>query len=108
MVGPEDLPNAIALNSSQLQLGRLAGPALGGVSIALVGVSGCFFLNSASFVAVLVTLLLMKPARFFPARLLGRGRILGQLKDGLKYAISTPNMVFELIMMSCSAPSAST
>jgi len=57
MVGPEDLPNAIALNSGQMQVGRLCGPALGGITIALLGVAGCFFLNAFSFFAVLAALI---------------------------------------------------
>jgi MFS family permease len=100
MVGPEDLPNAIALNSGQLQVGRLCGPALGGVAIALIGVVGCFALNAVSFVAVLLALVLMNAAKFFPVRRSSRkGNVLGQVAEGLKYALKTPNIAFELIMM---------
>jgi len=59
MVGKEDLPNAIALNSSIFNGARVVGPAIAGFTILLVGEGGCFLLNGFSFVAVLVALLMM-------------------------------------------------
>ena len=59
MVGKPDLPNAIALNSTLFNATRVVGPALGGILIEWVGMANCFFLNSASFVAVLAALALM-------------------------------------------------
>src|SRR3954468_14284370 len=53
LVGVEDLPNAVALNSMVFNVARLLGPAFGGVTIALAGVAGCFFLNALSFVATI-------------------------------------------------------
>jgi MFS family permease len=63
MVGKEDLPNAIALNSSIFNAARVVGPAIAGFAIALVGEGWCFFLNGLSFVAVIVALLLMRIER---------------------------------------------
>ena len=60
MVGKEDLPNAIALNSSIFNGARAVGPAIAGFAIALVGAGWCFFLNGLSFVAVIVALLMMR------------------------------------------------
>jgi MFS family permease len=60
LVGKPDLPNAIALNSTLFNATRVAGPAVGGVVIAAVGMADCFFLNAVSFLAVLVALILMK------------------------------------------------
>jgi MFS family permease len=60
MVGREDLPNAIALNSSIFNGARVVGPAIAGFAIVLVGEGWCFFLNGLSFVAVLVALLMMR------------------------------------------------
>ena len=60
MVGKEDLPNAIALNSSIFNAARAMGPAIAGFAIALVGAGWCFFLNGLSFVAVIVALLIMR------------------------------------------------
>ncbi len=59
LVGKADLPNAIALNSTLFNATRVLGPAVGGELIAMVGMANCFFLNSASFLAVLLALLLM-------------------------------------------------
>src|SRR6185503_6677037 len=53
LVGPEDLPNAIAMNSTQFQLSRVVGPALAGFAFRFLGLSGCFFANAFSFVAVI-------------------------------------------------------
>lgn len=63
MVGKEDLPNAIALNSSIFNGARVVGPAIAGFAIAWVGEGWCFFLNGLSFVAVIVALLLMRIER---------------------------------------------
>src|SRR5882757_3272169 len=56
----EDLPNALALNSSMVNLSRLIGPAMAGLVIERFGEDVCFGLNALSFVAVIVSLLLMK------------------------------------------------
>lgn len=63
MVGKEDLPNAIALNSSIFNAARVVGPAIAGFAIALVGEGWCFFLNGLSFIAVIAALLMMRIAK---------------------------------------------
>lgn len=60
LVGKPDLPNAIALNSTLFNATRVAGPAVGGIIIAAVGMANCFYLNAVSFLAVLLALVLMK------------------------------------------------
>ena len=60
MVGKEDLPNAIALNSSIFNGARVVGPAIAGFAIAVIGEGWCFFLNGVSFLAVIVALLAMR------------------------------------------------
>jgi MFS family permease len=60
MVGKEDLPNAIALNSSIFNGARVVGPAIAGFAIAWIGAGWCFFLNGLSFFAVILALLAMK------------------------------------------------
>jgi len=60
MVGKEDLPNAIALNSSIFNGARVVGPAIAGFTIVLVGEGWCFFLNGISFIAVIIALLMMR------------------------------------------------
>lgn len=63
MVGQQDLPNAIALNSSIFNGARVVGPAIAGFTVLLVGEGWCFFLNGLSFVAVIVALLMMRIPR---------------------------------------------
>src|SRR5437899_2810606 len=59
MVGREDLPNAIALNSSLFNMARIIGPAIGGLIIATLGVAPLFLLNGMSFIAVLIGLVMI-------------------------------------------------
>ncbi len=60
MVGREDLPNAIALNSMVFNGARVVGPAVAGVLISVIGIAGCFFLNGLSYIAVIWCLLEME------------------------------------------------
>lgn len=60
LVSKEDLPNAIALNSIQFNLARVIGPMLGGLALTAYGASWCFGLNGLSFIAVVISLLLLK------------------------------------------------
>src|SRR5919202_974888 len=56
LVEREDLANAIALNSSQFQLARVIGPTLAGVTMQLLGLAGCFFVNGLSYAAIVAAL----------------------------------------------------
>lgn len=60
LVGMEDLSNAIALNSSIFNLGRVAGPAVAGLLIGLFGIAVCFYLNAISFIAVITNLYMIR------------------------------------------------
>ncbi len=66
LVDREHLPNAISLNSIQFNLARVIGPALGGTALATLGAAWCFGMNALSYVAVIFTLLIIRP-RFVPA-----------------------------------------
>jgi MFS family permease len=81
----EDLGNAIALNSSMVNLARLAGPSIAGIVIAAVGEGWCFLIDGVSYVAVIVALLRMRIAR--PALPVGpRPGPLQQFTEGFRYA----------------------
>lgn len=80
---PEDLPNAIALNSAMFNAARLVGPSIAGVLIGIVGEGPVFLINALSFTAVLVALATVRVPRQ-PAA--ARGSILGSLLDGWRYA----------------------
>jgi MFS family permease len=87
MVGPLELPNAISLNSGVFNGARIFGPALAGVLIAAAGAGVCFAVNAASYIAVLVGLLMMRPQEFHAVERRERSRTLyGGLKEGISYA----------------------
>ncbi|MES1207552.1 MAG: MFS transporter [Pseudomonadota bacterium] len=83
MVTREDLPNAIALNSSMVNAARMLGPAVAGVLVAAVGEGWCFILNGLSYVAVILALLRIQvPARVRAAP----PSMLGHLAGGFRFA----------------------
>lgn len=88
MVGREDLPNAIALNSSAVNAARVLGPAAAGILVAAVGEGWCFALNAVSFLAVLLSLALIRtPARPADA---ARGTALAEIRDAWRFVAGTP------------------
>lgn len=100
LVGKPDLPNAIALNSTLFNATRVMGPAVGGVIISAVGMANCFFLNSASFLAVLLALMLIKlpPARTAPWKPLLRA-----WKELLDYLLDRRELKLILVLMTTAA-----
>jgi MFS family permease len=82
IVGREDLMNAIALNSSAFNVARVIGPSIAGALIATVGLAACFYLNAASYLAVIVGLVLMRVRR---SAVPSRAPALGALKEGFGY-----------------------
>jgi MFS family permease len=97
MVPPQELSNAITLNSVSLNLARVFGAALGGLLVAVLGLVMCFTLNGISFVAVLVSLALMRPGELFPAQRAVKEK--GQIRAGLRYVRHTPELLVPLIMI---------
>ena len=79
----EDLPNAIALNSSMVNASRLIGPSIAGLVIAAVGEGWCFFIDGVSYVAVIVSLLLMRVTAQQLTR--KRGNVIEELREGWYY-----------------------
>ena len=99
MVGTEDLSNAIALNSTQFNAARIIGPAIGAVVITAIGIAACFYLNAASFLAVIIALLAIRVGELHLVPRPPREPALRQLREGLRYAGSTPHVVLILIVM---------
>ena len=97
MVGKHDLPNAVSLNSIVMNGARVVGPALSGVLIATVGIGVCFIFNSASYVAVIVALMMMRRSELHPAQRVARAK--GQLREGVRYAWRTPNLRDPLLLV---------
>jgi MFS family permease len=93
----DDLPNALALNSSMVNLSRLIGPAIAGIILEKLGDGTCFLLNSLSFVAVIGSLLLMKLPKY--VRKERTKNVVGELKEGFNYIKRTPSIRFIIIML---------
>jgi len=94
----EDLPNAIALNSSMFNSARLIGPTLAGILIASIGEGMCFLLNALSFVAVILALLSMKlPKRERAA--FSQGGMLHGYREGIRYVFSFKPIKYILLLL---------
>jgi MFS family permease len=87
LVPPQDLRNAIGLNSTQFNLTRIIGPAVGGLLIATVGIAGAFFFNAVSFIAVLWSLAAMDVP---PRRSAGHRSVLDDIRGGVDYVRTQP------------------
>ena len=81
LVKPQDLPNAVALNSIQFNLARVIGPVLGALALA-IGAAWCFALNGISFIAVIITLLIIRP-HFVPSKT-GES-VLNSMREGFQF-----------------------
>jgi MFS family permease len=97
MVSPQDLPNAVTLNSVAMNMARVFGAALGGVIAAALGLTLCFTFNALSFAAVLASLAAMRKAELFQAKPIARKK--RQVRQGLSYVRSTPELLIPLIMI---------
>jgi MFS family permease len=96
LVGDEHLSNAVALNSTSFNAGRLLGPAVAGVLIAAVGSGWVFVLNAISFAAVLAALSLLRPAEFHP-RIAHDAKRSG-VADGMRHVWSRPELRTVVLM----------
>jgi MFS family permease len=97
MVGKDELTNAVAINSTIFNTGRILGPAVAGVMISAVGTGWAFIANALSSVAVLAGLWLMRPAELFPAPHLERAR--GQLRAGFQYVRGRADLMLTMILV---------
>jgi MFS family permease len=99
MVGREELPNAVALNSSLFNGARIFGPGLGGVIIAVAGAGFCFGLNAVSYLAVLIGLLRMRTDDFHPVARRERPAIFRGMREGLVYVWQRPRALVVLCVV---------
>lgn len=97
MVKEKELSNAVALNSTQVNVARVIGPAVAGILIATVGLAWCFAINGVSYIAVLVALFMMRQEELYTGALVARAK--GQLREGFRYVASNPLLRDTLIMM---------
>ena len=94
----DDIPNALALNSSMVNIARLVGPALSGIVLGKFGAGFCFILNALSFLAVIISLLLMKlpPYKASPVK----KNIIADISDGFVYLKKTKTISLILLFLS--------
>ena len=99
MVPDEDVGNAIALNSLLFNAARTVGPAIAGVTIALVGVAPSFLINAISYVAIIIALLMMHKSqlRVFPVKF--ESTLKEGLKEGISYAVNEPSIASVLLVL---------
>ncbi len=97
MVGRNGMANAIALNSAVFNLARIAGPAVAGLVISMLGTPAAFLVNAASYGAVLVSLKLMRPADLYPAERVHRAQ--GQLREAMSYVRDRPDLLMLLALV---------
>lgn len=102
LVGREDVANAVALNSSQFQLSRVVGPAFAGLGFKYFDLAGCFFINGLSFIAVVVSLKMVRLGERelrAPSHRLGDRRALWQdLVDAVRYVRNRPRVLSLLLI----------
>jgi len=96
MVGAEHVSNAVSLSSAMFMAARVIGPAIAGLVIAGFGVSWCFFANGVSYSAAVIAFLAMRENEFFSVEPIPRRK--GQLREGLRYAWSTPALRLVLVL----------
>jgi MFS family permease len=95
----EDLPNAIALNSSMANLARMIGPAISGIVLEKLGAGTCFLINALSFMAVIVSLLFMRFPKFIQQP--HTKKVFREFKEGWKYLKVTPSIGFVILFIAC-------
>jgi MFS family permease len=97
LVDPEDLPNAIGLNSTVFNLARMVGPTIAAGVILVSGTGGCFLINALSYVAILVALARMEVSQLRRSPRLTRAQ--GQVRAGMRYAWRQPVLRSNLLLM---------
>jgi len=97
MVGPDDVTNAVGLNSAVFNGARLVGPAIAGVLIHAIGISPSFLVNALSFIPVVAALVAMRTRELHQRTPLPREK--GQIREGLRYAWSSPVLRSTLLLV---------
>lgn len=97
MVGKDDLVNAVGINSTIFNTGRILGPAVAGVMITAVGTGWAFLANAASSIAVLAALGAMRQDELHPSTPVRRAR--GQLREGFRYVRGRADLMLTMILI---------
>jgi MFS family permease len=97
MVPEEDMQNAVSLNSALMTSSRVIGPTIAGLLIHTVGYGWCFLSDALSYIAVIAALWAMRTEELRPSPVTAKAR--GQIREGLRYARSVPELWMPLTMM---------
>jgi MFS family permease len=97
IVPEDDMQNAVSLNSALMTGSRVIGPVIAGLLVVNVGFGWCFLVDAFSYIAVLAGLWLMRTEELRPAPVTRKGK--GQIREGLRYARSVPDLWVPLVMM---------
>jgi predicted MFS family arabinose efflux permease len=98
LVGPEDLANAIAMNSIQFNLARILGPTIGGLTYTLLGPTWCFTVNGVSYIAVIISLFMIH-VKFVPAK--SREPVLTSMAEGIRFIRRRNGMSALVVLAFC-------
>jgi len=104
MVGPDEVPNAVGLNSAMFNAGRLVGPAAAGLVISTAGVAPAFVVNAVSYLVVIGALWAMRPDELYrdlsaSGQAGTRGRQPGQIREGVRHVWRTPELRSPLLLV---------
>ncbi len=102
LVGKDDLPNAISLNSTTFNLARIIGPLIAGIIMKYLGIAQCFFINGLSFIPVLYGIMLIDVAGK-PRKKDTETRMLAEIKEGVLYTVKNEKILstFLIVLVIC-------
>ncbi len=98
LVDPEDLANAISMNSIQFNLARIIGPTIGGLAYTVLGATWCFALNGVSYIAVIISLLVIKVRFNAPKTQMS---VLKSMKEGLRFIRDREGLMPLVVLAFC-------
>lgn len=99
LVGHDDLVNAIALNSLTFNAARLLGPSIAGIVMGSLGISTCFFINSVSFGAVLISLIFIHPVACTLPEERGKMGVIESIQEGLRYVLRNEELMGTMLFI---------
>lgn len=97
MVPPENIPNAVVLYSTIVNVSRIVGPALAGALVVTVGYGWCFILDAMTYLAVISCLWMMRPSELH--RQPSKPRMKGEIREGIRYILSMPDLWIPFLML---------
>ncbi len=98
LVGKDDLPNAISLNSTTFNLARILGPAVAGLIMKYVGIAQCFLINGLSFIPVIIGIAMITVVGK-PRKKDSEKKLLKEIKSGVVYTFTNPKLLPTFLIM---------